>query len=269
MVRKLFKHEFNAVFRIIIPINIILLAMATLGRLVQLFEADTIVYDLFLGSAIFFFVVGSSAAIILTEINGIARFFRNLFSGEGYLSFTLPVTPAAHILVKATVSVLATFITYLTLITACGIIIDTEMLIEIFKAAVYLLGKVPSHIMVHLPLYLVEALLCHTIMWYGVYLLFYACISIGQMAHKARFFAAVGVFFGYYTVLQILATIGMVLFTFLQPLINWGKIINFFSQHYLGATHAILLAVLAVSVLIAYAYFQISNRLICRRLNLE
>ena len=46
MVKKLFKHEFLAYIRVMGIVYLILLAMATAGRIIWLFESDTIAFGI-------------------------------------------------------------------------------------------------------------------------------------------------------------------------------------------------------------------------------
>ena len=91
MVKKLFKHEIKAYLRIMIPVYVCLLAVALLGRVIQFFEADTFIYSFVNGSSIFVYVVAIIACFGFSSVFSIVRFYKNLFTDEGYLTFTLPV----------------------------------------------------------------------------------------------------------------------------------------------------------------------------------
>ena len=55
MVKKLFRHEFAAYWRVLLPAWIGLMGAAVLGRLVQLFEQNTVMYNIVIRSSIFFY----------------------------------------------------------------------------------------------------------------------------------------------------------------------------------------------------------------------
>ncbi|GHU41310.1 ABC transporter permease [Clostridia bacterium] len=94
MLGKLIKHDFKYLGRVLLPVNLILLGLSILGVLfakTPLFHSGdytaiavllTIGYSLSIG-----------AAILLSILFPILCFYRNLFSAQGYLSFTLPTTP--------------------------------------------------------------------------------------------------------------------------------------------------------------------------------
>ena len=117
MVKKLFKHEIFALWRLMAPIWGVLFGVSILGRFIQLFEQETVAYDIVSGSAIFFYIVALLACLVCPFVFAITRFYRNLFKGEGYLTLTLPVTTDQHILVKLVVAVL----TELTTLVAAAI----------------------------------------------------------------------------------------------------------------------------------------------------
>ena len=102
MVKKLFKHEILAYFRMLMPVYIILCLTATMSRILQFFEESAIsgIYETVFGSTIIIYFISVAAALMLPTIFIIVRFYKNMYSAEGYLTHTLPVTVDAHILIK-------------------------------------------------------------------------------------------------------------------------------------------------------------------------
>ena len=110
MVKKLFKHEFLAYFRILIPMHLILVILAFFGRIFQFAENESIFYALGFWAAITIYALATVALFMITQIFSIVRFYKNMFTGEGYLTLTLPVTASQHIWVKVSVAVLVQLI---------------------------------------------------------------------------------------------------------------------------------------------------------------
>lgn len=116
MFGKCVKHEFSATRRTMLPLCIAMLAMSVVMSLLLLLNGriftseempgaelvNTLLIG-FLGVALFGVMV---AAAVVSFILIIRRFHTTLFTDEGYLSFTLPVTSAEHILSKFTVAAL-------------------------------------------------------------------------------------------------------------------------------------------------------------------
>lgn len=269
MVKKLFKHEFIAMAKFLLPVYIVLPCIALLGRIIQFFENDSVIYNIVYGSSSLFFGIGLFATIFLTGIFSIVRFYKNLFSSEGYLSFTLPVTPAQHLTVKALTSVCFMFFSVLTILISVGFLTAGEVFAEIIKAASYLVVKGTEYLGVHLWLYLLEFILLLAFASLTGLLIIYACISIGQTFKKNRIIAAVGVYFAYYFLTQIIGTVIIILFAAFGKYIPFEQLGNWIALHPYASVH-IFFGVFLVLLMIGSAiFFTISRFIITRKLNIE
>lgn len=94
---KLIKHELYALFRVLIFVAAASLLFAAAGRIA--FEADaesspfTILFGIFYG-------VASLMLVPAAWFLGAARFYNTLFTGEGYLTFSLPLSSTKVVLGK-------------------------------------------------------------------------------------------------------------------------------------------------------------------------
>ena len=96
----------------------------------------------------------------------------------------------------------------------------------------------------------------------------YSCISIGQLARKNRVLAAVGVYFGYYVLTQILST----MFTILVSLFGedlFELIGQCFANHPIPSVHTLLCQMVILPAIMAGIWFLITHTIIRKRLNLE
>ncbi len=272
MVKKLFKHEILAYLRVVIPVQIILLGVAVLGRIIQFFETDTTAYDIVNGSSIFAFVVAIMVTLLMTTVFSIVRFYRNLFTGEGYLSFTLPVTPTQHLTVKLLTAALSQIVNIVVAVVAVCIITAGDVLTEVIRAGVYLWNTVVTQLAdnaFHLWLYLAEGILMLLAAELASVLFYYLCIAIGQLFKKNRVLASVGVYFGFYIVTQVLSTIVMILLAFLQETPWLQDIMKFIEGHPFATVHIVLCGLLVACLVLGVVYFLVTRRIITRRLNLE
>lgn len=268
MVKKLLKHEIIAYLRGMLPIYIVLLGVAVLGRIVQLFENQTTAYEIISGSTIFVYVVAIFVAIVLTFVFGVQRFYKNLFTGEGYLSFTLPVTPSQHIFVKMLTAVLFEIATIVVIAVSLAAFTMGDVLVEIGKALAYLWNIAYREVGWHLPLYVLEILLLIIVASATGYLLYYACITLGQTAKKNRVGSAVGVYFIHYFIVQALGTV----FSIAASEIDWSfldGVFQWISDHEYATIHIGLCGSVVLYALIGLLYFIISKAIIRRKLNLE
>ena len=139
MVKKLIKYDFRSYLRLILPIQLILIGIAALSRLVQLFEGtDSTVYDIVFTSSVVLYVIAAIVTLVLTAIVAIVRFYQGMYANEGYLNHTLPVTPAQHILSKLLVSMLFELGSLLAVFISFCVITLGELNIEISEVTLFL-----------------------------------------------------------------------------------------------------------------------------------
>lgn len=270
MVKKLFKHEWIAYARTLLPFEAVLVGIAIITRFVQFFENDSVAYAIVNGSSIIMLCIAAVVCLVLALVFGITRFYRNLFTNEGYLSFTLPVTPAQHILVKLVVSTVTTLVTVLVIVLSGAIATAGDMFAEIVKAIAYmaqqyfrLTGGVNG------AFYIVEALL---VLIAGVaceYLLFYGCIALGQTAKKNRVLMSVGVYLIYYVICQVLGTIFIILITVFGRYLPFEQIEAFLTAHISTAVHLGMGIALLIELALCTLYFFVTHHILRKKLNLE
>ena len=273
MVKKLFKHEFLAYVRIMSIVYLILLTVATGSRIILLFEDRSVTYRVVNTFSLITYGVSVFGALAFSFVMGIVRFYKNLFTAEGYLSFTLPVTPTQHILVKTVTAVTMSAITFLVVLLSGCIITSGEVFAEIWKAAVFLLERVYRQIGFHSVLAFVELLLLLILMLTVETMLYFACIAIGQMFRKNRILAAVGAYFVYYIINQVISTIFVVAYTALAGTEAFAefimKLFHFIKDHPYVFTHSCVWFFIVVYALFVLVEFIIIKRIITRKLNLE
>ena len=272
MVKKLFKHEILAYMRLWLPTQAVLFAIAVFTRILLFFENDGVAYTITFGSSMFLYVVAIIAAIGITEVFAIVRFYKNLFTHEGYLSFTLPVSPFEHIFVKVGTAVLFTVMTVAAILVSGMIITSGELLVEIFRAIGYLLNIAFTKLNgLHLTLYGLELTVYSVINLAGAILFYYTCIAIGQMAKKNRVLAAFGVYFGFYVVTQIFSTFITVFIALFPDMFNnlMEDISIFADAHPYTFGHLLFITMTVISAAFTALYFFITHLIIRKKLNLE
>lgn len=269
MVKKLYKHECIAWLRVMTVIWIATLAVAGVHRIIQLFESDTVYYGIVSGSAIFVYAVAVLACMAAPTVFGITRFYRNFFTGEGYLTFTLPVTQRAHLWVKASTAVCFSVVSALVCLMSVMLITAGEMFCEILKAADYLLREIPQELSGHIALYALEYLVLLLVALFASHLLYDTCICIGQLFRKNRILAAVGVYFGLYLISQIFGTVFSVVLVILGEAGVLDQLTSLAAQHPVASVHIALCTAIVLSGLSALVYWLICHGILRRRLNLE
>ncbi len=269
MVKKLFKHELLSYARLLFPIYGILLMISVFTRATQLFESDSTIYHIICASSWIFFVIAIVVAIVLTTVFIIVRFYKNLFSGEGYLTLTLPFTPSQHIRVKLLTAVLVEFVTGLLVLLSILIVTEWDVLNEIGKALTYLIDHIPQKWQDHLPLFVIEILILLVVSIFSNYLMYYTCISVGQLSKKNRVLAAVGVYFIIYFIYQAIGTAFGIAMAFLTETPLLDNITTFCENHPIGAIHIGFTVTLVIELAVTAAYYLITRHILCNKLNLE
>ena len=265
MVKKLFKHEFRSYWRILIPVWCVLLGIAVFGRLLFLLESDTVIYDIVSGSSIFFYVLSVIVALVFPLVLAVIRFYKNLFTGEGYLTLTLPVTTGQHIRVKVVTAVTVQLATLLVVLLSAAVFTVGEVLVEVCKAIGYIFSHLAPLTKGHLVFYALEFILLLVVAWFAEFLLYDTCIAIGQLFKKNRVLAAVGVYFGLYMITQVVGTIGVTISAFL----DWEAIGELIAKHWIWFVHLVLCGGLVLCAILAVVYYIITHHIVCKRLNLE
>ena len=269
MVKKLFKHEMYAYLRTILPMHMILIGIGLLGRFVQLFENDSTAYDIVFWSSVVAFCIGVVVCVLLTFIFGIRRFYTNLFTSEGYLSFTLPVTPTQHIFVKNTVAFIAQLFSIVMISIATCVITFGDVCVELFRALGYIIKQFYIQYSQHTTLFILEIIVTLVVVISTSYMLFYACIALGQRAKKNRVACAVGIFFAYYMILQVLGTIAIIIVNTFYEELHIEEILNYLYYHPIFTNHLGWCLAIVISLLLNLLYFAVTKSSITKKLNLE
>lgn len=269
MVKKLFRQEMLYYVRSLLPVYIILLGVALMGRIIQFFESDSWVYSTVSTSAAIAYVVAIIAALALTTIFCIVRYYKNMFTGEGYLTLTLPVTFPQHLRVKLGAALVTVVATVIVVVLSVVIYLTTDWLVEIVKAIVYLCKIISVETEGNFGFYVLEFILLMLAALTAGILLFYMCISLGQTARKNRVLAAVGIYFGIYLLTQILMTILIIVLTFGIDFLPLEQIFLWIEENPFTAVHVLLLGGTAFYGLLSLGMYHVSRWVLYKRLNLE
>lgn len=106
MLGKLFKHEFRATAKQILPVYMATLVIAFVNGLFMDFNPRTntaLSNNFVMGILAMVLVILIMTCFIMTWVMAINRFYKNVFGKEGYLTMTLPVNTWEIILTKSVV----------------------------------------------------------------------------------------------------------------------------------------------------------------------
>lgn len=210
MLKKLFKQEWKS-FSFAPMVTMIILAVVTLilmgSFMTSFWEQDNIFVNLFASLTIIAYVFSLAALSFCVTLCTAVRFYKNFFTDEGYLMFTLPVKTSDLLLSKTFVCVLWKFISIvftvlsiLAIVTVGFSYLDGKSIVWFFEDFFNLFSRALSEIQDSLMI--PAALLFLWLILLGVGSLFfntlyiYTCICLGQLWSRHKIGGAIVAYFG-------------------------------------------------------------------------
>lgn len=219
MLKKLLKYDYRALFRFLLPCYIVLFSLSVLfaitlpiarwaaGRTAEPGGDEFLVSILVMAEG--FCMLAVFAALFCCFAGIVSRFYKNLFSSEGYLTLSIPATPEEHLLSKLVSGVTATFLTVLAAFVAVLIVSipypDSELPfgLSVLKSILSSFGIYDAEDV----LLLIELVVAAVVGVVTFYQVLFACICTGQIfANKNRVAAGIIVFVVFFWVTQFIST---------------------------------------------------------------
>ena len=164
-------------------------------------------------------VLGYAAFLLLSQILVFARFYKNFFTDEGYLTFTLPVKRTDLLNAKLILSATTTFVTAVVtvinvLVLLCVGFRDEVFTQKFFASVVKFISDMVQELGVYLIVYILEAFVLFVLSIIFSNLFIFCCITIASIiTKKAKVLTAIGIYYvsnGIFTsVVQILYMFGI------------------------------------------------------------
>lgn len=269
MVKKLLKYEFSSLAKTLLPMEIVLFSIAFFNRIVQFFENDSTPYNIFIVSSSVLLGIAMMVCLIFTFAICIVRFYKNIYTAQGYLTLTLPATHAQHIWAKLISAVCASAVALVSVFLALAVSTAGDVFHEILKAAAYLIEQYFKLTKANGAFYIIEGLFCLILSVVGEYLLIYTCITVGQLAKKNRVLAAFGVYFGIYVAWQIIETVVIIIFSILYTNGLLENLYAWIIKHPFPFTHIVLTGLFVLLSIFCVLCFFITHRIMKNKLNIE
>ena len=268
MLKKLYKHEFHSLFRSLLPIWAALIGFAVLSRLTFITDFDNDVLNTVRGLSVTAYIFAIIAVFIVGLVIVVMRFYKNLLTHEGYLTFTLPFTPTQHIVCKLVCGVVVMVIDFIIVI--CSLLIlgaGTEILGEILSDIRIALTALPEYLSAgQIALISSEIALLLLLSPFQSLLMFYAAMALGQQ-FKNKVGGAAIAYICLYAAVQIITSLIMIPISFVTAgsMEQLNDLINT-SVMYLGVFFSFLIV---LSAALSIVYFVITRHFLTKKLNLE
>ena len=280
MLKKLLKYDWKSVSGLLLILHGILLAYTLIGRIGIAFGlskyGDTLTgsvteaYGIVSGIYILIYVFFIMAIMVVTGVYLAARFHKNLFSDEGYLTHTLPVSPAKIMWSKILVSWAWSVIDAVFVVASIMMLVLFKQTFEPFKNVVceffsILAGSYGMQNQVFMIL-LILTVLAQFFGCYTMLVLFSMCL--GSLFKTHKILGAVVSFFGINIILSIVSTIIM----FAVP--GWSStgsvsVTAAANGGFIGGENSIFLFTFVWNLALAVVFFLGSRYILSRKLNLE
>ena len=274
MLKKLFKHEWRDSWKMVGGLNIAVLLLSLLSYLtfsksfMEAIEENEYLSMIFALYNMLYF-----AAIIAlgfaTSFFFFYRFYKNLYTDEGYLMHTLPVKTSDLIWSKAFVTVIWIVISNLVIVFSMLNYINSIMVAGGEGSVWSAFGELFAELSMadippaYIPMIILIVLIMLISPFYSTFF-GYTAISLGQQTKKHKILASIGIYFGLSYAIQIVTSLATLPFT------EFMSKVDTMSENtvaiYMNIIFGISLAVIAgVTVL----FYFITNKIMKTKLNLE
>jgi hypothetical protein len=245
----------------------------TAGAAIQIINVEYTSYGAIQTLATFLLFMCIFALVMfltLSQILVFIRFYKNFFSDEGYLTFTLPVKKTDLINSKLLTAFIFNLLSFAVLAVNAIIILIVGVPEEFFDARNWeRIFKVIYEILSGLNFYGVSYIVLGILIFCAFYImqdLFLAvCITVGAcIANKHKVLAAIGIYYGANTVLSFVIEIFSLtgIFSFVEMLSNVSESAIEFS------IMLALIIILALLVMCIVGLYMLESYMLDRRLNL-
>ncbi len=264
MLGKLIKHEFKTSAKLLIPLNLIVIGITLIGCL--LFRSgllQTLHVEFLNAVFLFLYIISLFALFILTAVYLTMRFYKTMYSSQGYLTHTLPVSSASILNTKILTSVF--WVLLALIITACSIwfLIRSASGVTISPEEFRILQeRFFNEMGIEIGSFLATIAGTVTVSCFTSVLMIFASLSVGQLFRQYRIPAAIGACIVFYFIQQIASVI-------LLLLLGINAMEHASSAAQGDFTKLLLGSVTAEELLFAVAYYILCYYFTKKKLNLE
>lgn len=282
MLTKLFKYDFRGIGRMLFPFTLLVIAVAAVGCGAMIgtkFLSDLSIEStasLALGTALVMIAgaaaLGVIAYAVLAFIAIFARFYKNFFTDEGYLTFTLPVKTHQLMFSKLFSTIIWALISGTVTLSLSFLMIGTastpkEKLFtgELFASAAEFIKVVFNGAE---PKMVIPTLICFAAQGLCTLCMVFLAITLGgNIARRAKVFASVGFYFALSSAVQTVMVVATVVVSTVAAKASFGRLLLDGMQA--GDCYALLLSsIAAVYAAVAVVEFIITNAILKKHLNL-
>lgn len=270
MLKKLFAHEWKDTWRLVGLMNLIVIGLTIIGSVFlsnktlknavgenEMLAVAAVLY-------LVFYIVSVFALSFIVSIYFYIRFYKNLYTDQGYLMHTLPVSSHALIWSKTLVaviwSVISIFVIWIAVFSLMFAAMSPSDRTEFIQDITYAFQSVEWD--ARIIVIILEFVVMMAVSMLMSVFMGYAAISIGQLFKKQKVLGAVGIYIGLYMLIQTIMSYSSMFLTMAES----GR---FSDVDPLNAMMLMLLILLIVAGAFATGFYFITHYIMENQLNLE
>ncbi len=280
MLGKLLKHEWKAVWKIpalFIGILMIIAVMAGLTFALPIWDSEWIGLPLSGVMIILLFYFAMIALSIGIMIYLAVRYYKNMFTDEGYLTHTLPVSPRQLLLNKVIVisawNLIGSVAIVVSLIVFGGVVIlslstKNSSFANDFLEAILELPEVWNNPFFNgFGIFLASAVCMVLVSSVSGTMIVIGSITLGQMVRGHRILGSIGAYFAISTIIQIVNM--AIMFPFMLKMTVSDDFLYIFEKSPFSFYTMLYLIMSVVYLLVAVGLYFLSEYLLSKKLELE
>lgn len=225
MLGKLLKHEWLSTWKVPTALFIYLCIITLLGCtsfLSPLWQSESNLVEILAVFSLMFYILSLFGISIAIFVYFVVRFYRNMYTSEGYLMHTLPVKPWQHILSKGIIYCCWTIINLiavaLSIVSLLASALYSVLNVSLHEFVTTLQRELPMllpelaegfqrEMGMSIPLYILFVILVMLVQLVYAVLMIYASISIGQTFNKHKVVASFIAYAAINTIMQLLSSL--------------------------------------------------------------
>ncbi len=261
MLGKLIKHEANATGRMFIPMYFIVLILSVVNRVLISINIYGGILSIIKGFMISAYVISIIAALVVTFVIIIIRFYKNLMSDEGYLMFTLPAKSSQLINSKLIVSILWSIASILIVMASLLIFFGTSKNMQELRGFIdQAIGTMKLGFGNKYILLIVEFIIMMLLSLIQNIMLIYVSISVGHLFNGHKVLGSFVSYIVINTIQQIITTL---------ILVAWAYLAGSTLEGLEAIPQQVFPFAIIVSTLFSTLFYFGTNYIFKRKLNLE
>lgn len=268
MLRKLYKHEFVSLYRILLPLYGVLLGLSVLTRFVSFLpKGESGVLDFWKGLVLSLSIMLIVSIFVVGSVVIVVRFYQNMLSKQGYLTNTLPFKTYNHIICKLICGLVVEITNVIVAAGSLLIMLGTKkgltQIWNVIKGS-YIAFRESTSTATSV-VSIIEIAIIGILSLISGILMFYACMAIGQQ-FKNKILGSVIAYFCIYAVIQVISTAFVTTVTVLGVGIPEAWVEN---ATITTVSQGFIIFLMFVQAIQAVVYYLITNYFLSKKLNLE